>query len=153
MRGAVTGCVVLVCLVAMLHERAEGHFSFFSPKEMREMKDKLGRKDMEPRSEDGQFQDVTNQQLPEDDGGTHGKTVEISVRLTAKQLEHVAPVLEDIIHEMVEQAEKKDFDLFYTKLLHWHHTNPQFHDERFQMPKTSIRTWVKAFLFETERKV
>ncbi|XP_035653383.1 motilin-like [Oncorhynchus keta] len=110
MRGAVTGCVVLVCLVAMLHERAEGHFSFFSPKEMRELKalqDKLGRKDMEPRSEDGQFQDVTIQQLPEDDGGTPGKTVEISVRLTAKQLEHVAPVLEDIIHEMVEQAEKK----------------------------------------------
>ncbi|KAK6321015.1 hypothetical protein J4Q44_G00079910 [Coregonus suidteri] len=110
MHGAVTGCVVLVCLVAMLGERAEGHFSFFSPKEMREMKalqDKLGRKEMKPRSGDGQFQDVTIQQLPEDDGGTPEKTVEISVRLTAKQLEHVAPVLEEIIHEMVEQAEKK----------------------------------------------
>lgn len=34
MRGAVAGCVVLACLVALLAERTEGHITFFSPKEM-----------------------------------------------------------------------------------------------------------------------
>lgn len=38
MRGAVAGCVVLVCLVALLAERTEGHITFFSPKEMMLMK-------------------------------------------------------------------------------------------------------------------
>lgn len=36
---------------------------------------------MEPRSEDGQFQDVTIQQLPEDDGGTHVCTISCSLCL------------------------------------------------------------------------
>lgn len=34
------------------------------------------------------------------------KTVEISVRLSPKQLDHVAPVLEEIIHEAVEERQK-----------------------------------------------
>lgn len=34
------------------------------------------------------------------------KTVEISVRLSPKQLDHVAPVLEEIIHEIVEERQK-----------------------------------------------
>lgn len=38
MRGAVVGCVVLVCLVALLAKRTEGHITFFSPKEMMLMK-------------------------------------------------------------------------------------------------------------------
>lgn len=38
MRGAVTGCVVLACLAALLAERTEGHITFFSPKEMMLMK-------------------------------------------------------------------------------------------------------------------
>lgn len=38
MRGAVTGCLVLVCLLALLAERAEGHITFFSPKEMMVLK-------------------------------------------------------------------------------------------------------------------
>lgn len=37
-RGAVTGCLALVCLVALLAERAEGHITFFSPKEMMVLK-------------------------------------------------------------------------------------------------------------------
>ncbi|XP_074527767.1 motilin-like [Halichoeres trimaculatus] len=45
MRGAVAGCVVLVCLVALLAERTEGHITFFSPKEMMEMKEREGRKE------------------------------------------------------------------------------------------------------------
>lgn len=37
-RGAVKGCLALVCLVALLAERAEGHITFFSPKEMMVLK-------------------------------------------------------------------------------------------------------------------
>lgn len=38
MRGAVAGCVVLACLAALLVERTEGHITFFSPKEILQMK-------------------------------------------------------------------------------------------------------------------
>ncbi|MEQ2238801.1 hypothetical protein ILYODFUR_037053, partial [Ilyodon furcidens] len=38
MRGAVAGCVVLMCLLALVAERTEGHITFFSPKEMMKMK-------------------------------------------------------------------------------------------------------------------
>nr|XP_046240372.1 motilin-like [Scatophagus argus] len=101
MRGAVAGCVLLACLVALLAESSEGHITFFSPKELRLLKqEQEGRKDMEPRSDDGQFEEVTVQQLPQD------KTVEISIRLTPKQLDHVTPVLEEIIHEIVEERQK-----------------------------------------------
>ncbi|XP_068171764.1 motilin-like isoform X2 [Antennarius striatus] len=104
MRGAVTGCVVLACLVALLAERTDGHITFFSPKEMMLMKEREGRKDMEPRSEDGQFEEVTvQQQLPQVE---HDKTVEIAVRLTPNQLDHVAPVIEEIIHEIVEERQR-----------------------------------------------
>ena len=92
---------------------------------------------METRSEDGQFEEVITQQLPQvqHDGNpvsTHmhhlyslchpnvhlqnishwcfrcvqDKTMEIAVRLSPKQLEHVAPVLEEIIHEIVEERQK-----------------------------------------------
>lgn len=120
-RGAVTGCLALVCLAALLAERTEGHITFFSPKEMMVLKvssskvqifflshphraetydlfwgvviqnpvggsssrsvfqtwlpfvfvffshqqEQEGRKFMEPRSEDDQFEEVTVQQLPE----------------------------------------------------------------------------------------
>lgn len=37
-RAAVTGCLALVCLVALLAERTEGHITFFSPKEMMVLK-------------------------------------------------------------------------------------------------------------------
>ncbi|KAL7407881.1 hypothetical protein ABVT39_015060 [Epinephelus coioides] len=107
MRGAVAGCLVLACLVALLAERTDGHITFFSPKELMLMKEREGRKDMEPRSEDGQFEEVTVQQLPlVEGGGNHDKTVEIAVRLSPQQLDHVAPVLEEIIHEIVEERQK-----------------------------------------------
>lgn len=38
MRGPVTGCLLLVYVVALLAEQAEGHIAFFSPKEMRELR-------------------------------------------------------------------------------------------------------------------
>ncbi|XP_042357836.1 motilin-like isoform X1 [Plectropomus leopardus] len=126
MRGAVAGCLVLACLVALLAERTEGHITFFSPKEMIEMRKhgsatwrsprmrtysylqgREGRKDMEPRSEDGQFEEVTDQQPPQVElGGNPDKTVEIAVHLSRKQLDDVAPMLKDIIHEAVEDHQK-----------------------------------------------
>ncbi|XP_053171862.1 motilin-like [Scomber japonicus] len=104
MRRAVAGCVVLACLVALLAERTEGHITFLSPKEMMLLKqEQEDRKVMEPRSEDGQLKEVTVQQFPQlERGGNPDKTVEIAVRLSPKQLDHVAPVLEEIIHEIVE---------------------------------------------------
>lgn len=38
MRGAVTGCLVLVYIVALQADQADGHITFFSPKEMRELR-------------------------------------------------------------------------------------------------------------------
>lgn len=35
------------------------------------------------------------------------KTVEIAVRLSPKQLDHVAPVLEELIHEIEEDGQKR----------------------------------------------
>uniref|UniRef100_UPI0037E7886C motilin-like n=1 Tax=Semicossyphus pulcher TaxID=241346 RepID=UPI0037E7886C len=65
MRRAVAGCVVLACLVVLLAERTEGHITFFSPKEMMLLKqEREGRKDVEARSEDEPFEEVTVQQLP-----------------------------------------------------------------------------------------
>ncbi|CAN9512430.1 unnamed protein product [Ophioblennius macclurei] len=108
MRGAVAGCVVLMCLVALLQvQRTEGHITFFSPKEMMLMKEREGRKDMEPRSEDGQFEEVAVQHHPQAErAGNPDKAVEIALRLTPKQLDHVAPQLEDIIHEIVEERQR-----------------------------------------------
>lgn len=106
MRGAVAGCLVLACLLALLAERTDGHITFFSPKEMMLMKEREGRKDMEPRSEDGQFEEVTVQLPQVEHVGNPDKTVEIAVRLSPQQLDHVAPLLEDIIHEIVEDHQQ-----------------------------------------------
>ncbi|TDH14413.1 hypothetical protein EPR50_G00042610 [Perca flavescens] len=106
MRGAVAGCLVLACLVALLAERTEGHITFFSPKEMMLMKEREGRKDMEPRA-NGQFEEDTVQQLPRVERGENpDETVEIGVRLSPKQLDDVAQVLKEIIHEIVEEHQK-----------------------------------------------
>ncbi|XP_053299592.1 motilin-like isoform X1 [Pleuronectes platessa] len=111
MRGAVAGCLVLVCLVALLAERAEGHITFFSLKEMKQMRDREGTKDLGPRSEDSQLEPVTVPELPqvEQDGNpvsSQDKTVEFTVRLSPKQLDHVAPVLEEYIEEILEEKAK-----------------------------------------------
>ncbi|XP_041836236.1 motilin-like [Melanotaenia boesemani] len=107
MRGAVAGCVVLTCLLALLAERTDGHITFFSPKEMMLMKEREGKKDIEPRSEDGQFEEVAIQQVPQmEHNGNPDKTLEIAVRLSPKQRNHVAPMLEEFIHEIVEDNQK-----------------------------------------------
>ncbi|KAJ8395555.1 hypothetical protein AAFF_G00030360 [Aldrovandia affinis] len=110
MRTTVIGCLVVAFLVAMLVEQAEGHFTFFSPKEMREMMERgrAGKKsvDLEPRSEEGQFEEVTMPERSEEMGVSQGKSVEIGLRLTAKQLDHVAPALGEILHEMLTETEK-----------------------------------------------
>ncbi|CAL8381004.1 unnamed protein product [Boreogadus saida] len=107
MRRAVSGCVLVVCLVAMMVESTEGHITFFSPREMMLMKERDGKKVMEPRSEDGQFQEASLPELSEtESGGKPDRTIEIAVRLSAQQLYHVTPVLEEIIREIAEEREK-----------------------------------------------
>ncbi|XP_056266902.1 motilin-like [Pseudoliparis swirei] len=101
---ALGACLAVACTLLLLAELSEGHITFFSPKEMMLMKE---RKDMEPRSEDGQFEEVTGQQLPRlERGGNPDQTVEIAVRLSPKQLDHVTPVLEEILHEIEQELEK-----------------------------------------------
>ncbi|XP_034726607.1 uncharacterized protein mlnl [Etheostoma cragini] len=102
MRGAVAGCLVLACLVALLVEKTEGHITFFSPKEMMLFKEREGRKDMEPKS-NGQYEEETGQQLPRvERGESPDETLEIGVRLSPKQLD----VLKENIHEIVEEHQK-----------------------------------------------
>ncbi|XP_062313971.1 motilin-like [Osmerus eperlanus] len=103
MSRMVIGCLVLAFFLVMMAQRAEGHITFFSPQEMRALKEREGRKLMEPRSEDGQIE--TNQHLPKEDGaGNPEKTVEISMQLSAKQLDQVAPVLE-VLQELMEEPD------------------------------------------------
>ncbi|KAJ8338734.1 hypothetical protein SKAU_G00355200 [Synaphobranchus kaupii] len=110
MRCTLIGALVAAFLVAVLVERAESHFTFFSPKEMREMMERgrAGKKsvDLEPRSEEGQFEEVAIPERSEEVGGAQGKAVEIGVRLSAKQLEQVAPAFGEILHEMLTETEK-----------------------------------------------
>ncbi|XP_040926851.1 motilin-like isoform X4 [Betta splendens] len=98
MHSSVAGCVVVVWLLAA---RSEGHITFFSPKEMMLMKEREGRKEIEPQVEDAQSEDVSVQQLPPvDDGGNPDKTMD------EVQLDLVTSVLKDIIHDMADQHQK-----------------------------------------------
>ncbi|XP_040926850.1 motilin-like isoform X3 [Betta splendens] len=100
MHSSVAGCVVVVWLLAA---RSEGHITFFSPKEMMLMKEREGRKEIEPQVEDAQSEDVSVQQLPPvDDGGNpvSDKTMD------EVQLDLVTSVLKDIIHDMADQHQK-----------------------------------------------
>lgn len=110
MRGAVAGCVVLVCLMALLVEKTGGHITFFSPKELMLMKvkqEREGKKDMQPRSQDAQFEEITVQQVPQMEHGENPKqTIEIAVRLSPEQLDRVTPVLEEIIYEITQEHQE-----------------------------------------------
>lgn len=147
------------------------------------LQEREGRKDMEPRSEDGQFEEVTVQQLPEVEHGnpvsththtqthtqkhTHtsdpqycfhhsnveyrpltllllfvqDKTVEIAIRLSPEQLAQVAPVLEEIIHDIVEERQKgkvfKKMDSI----------------ESIKKKKTYSTTWPCIFFYYTHLQV
>ncbi|KTF86439.1 hypothetical protein cypCar_00011395 [Cyprinus carpio] len=68
---------MLVCVVALLAEQAEGHIAFFSPKEMRELREKEGRKDADPRAEEVLIDEMSPQSA--------GQPVEIGLKLTAKK--------------------------------------------------------------------
>ncbi|XP_035245896.1 uncharacterized protein mlnl isoform X2 [Anguilla anguilla] len=74
MRCTLIGALAAAFLVAALVERAESHFTFFSPKEMREMMERgrAGKKsvDLEPRSEEGQFEEVAIPERSEEVGGS-----------------------------------------------------------------------------------
>ncbi|CAL9704261.1 unnamed protein product [Knipowitschia caucasica] len=87
----------LMCslLMFLLVDSSEGHITFFSPKEMMLMKEREGKKDMEPRSEDEQFQDVSLQP-PEPEAA---EEVQIVVRVAPLQLDHSVPVLEEFVHK------------------------------------------------------
>lgn len=100
MRGAVLGCLLLVCAVLLLTEQAEGHVTFFSPKEMREMVEKAKQKGA--RSEDGTPEETSVQPLPQvEEPQVPATEVEISIKLTAEQLEHVT---KEVIKDALENG-------------------------------------------------
>ncbi|XP_050948821.1 motilin-like [Labeo rohita] len=100
MRGPVTGCLLLVYVVALLAEQAEGHIAFFSPKEMRELREKEGRKDADSMR-DGV---LTDEMSPEEDGG-ESAPVEIGLKLTAKK-GHIGSAFGKMLQSIVEEVEK-----------------------------------------------
>ncbi|KAK2862411.1 hypothetical protein Q5P01_001944 [Channa striata] len=117
MRVLMAGCVMVVCLVVLLTDRTEGHITFFSPKEMMLMKERDGRKEMEPRLVDAQFEEVNVQQLPRvERGGNPGETVKIGMCLSPKQLDHGAPALDEILHEIVEKRQKGPAEVIFVKI-------------------------------------
>ncbi|XP_062409575.1 motilin-like [Sardina pilchardus] len=83
MRGAVLGCLLLVCAVVLLVEQAEGHITFFSLKEMENMRKKVRSTEETPEDRSVQPLPLEEEPLAQDSG------VEISIKLTADQLEHV----------------------------------------------------------------
>uniref|UniRef100_A0A1A8PY10 Si:ch211-260m19.8 n=1 Tax=Nothobranchius rachovii TaxID=451742 RepID=A0A1A8PY10_9TELE len=96
MRGMVAGCMVLMFMLVFLAERTEGHITFFSPKEIQLMKEREGKKDTGPRSDDGPFEDVTVRQAPRMERDPNPEnSLHLDVRLSPKQLVRVAPVLEE----------------------------------------------------------
>ncbi|XP_033822891.1 motilin-like [Periophthalmus magnuspinnatus] len=105
-RKSLVTCLLLSLLLSLHLDTSEGHITFFSPREMMLMKEREGKKDMEPRSEDGQFQEVNLQQPEIEHGATPEKAVEVTVRLSPRQLDHMGPVLEEFIHEIVEERQK-----------------------------------------------
>ncbi|XP_056301958.1 motilin-like [Danio aesculapii] len=102
MRGSVTGCLLLICVVTLLAEQAEGHIAFFSPKEMRELREKEGRKDADSRAE-GLLVDETS---PEEDGGDL-TPIEIGLKLTAKK-SHIGSAFGKMLQNIVEEPDNEN---------------------------------------------
>ncbi|XP_072293836.1 motilin-like [Eucyclogobius newberryi] len=91
--------VLLSLILSLFIDSSEGHITFFSPREMMLMKEREGKKDMEPRSEDEPTLEVTQEQ------GTEPQ-VELTVHLAPRQLHHSAPLLEQFMQDMVEEQLK-----------------------------------------------
>ncbi|XP_067279529.1 motilin-like [Pseudorasbora parva] len=101
MRGVVIGCLVLVYVVALQADQAEGHISFFSPKEMRELREKEGRKDTDPRAEEVWIDEMSPE---EREGESAGQPVEIGLKLTAKK-GHIGSAFGKMLQSIVEEPE------------------------------------------------
>ncbi|XP_056114374.1 motilin-like [Rhinichthys klamathensis goyatoka] len=96
MRGAVTGCLVLLYIVALQADQADGHITFFSPKEMRELREKEGRKDADPQAEEVL--------IDETGGEPVGQPIEIGVKLTAKK-GHIGSAFGKMLQNIVGEPE------------------------------------------------
>ncbi|KAA0719858.1 hypothetical protein E1301_Tti011715 [Triplophysa tibetana] len=99
MQRSVTGCLVLVCIVALLAEQAEGHITFFSPKEMRQLREKEGKKDAELRAESSLINGLSE---VEDGGETVGQHIEIGLKLTAKK-SHIGFAIGKMLQNILEE--------------------------------------------------
>ncbi|XP_039543959.1 motilin-like isoform X1 [Pimephales promelas] len=96
MRVAVTGCLVLLYIVALQGDQADGHITFFSPKEMRELREKEGRKDADPQA--------VEVLIDETGGEPVGQPIEIGVKLTAKK-GHIGSAFGKMLQNIVGEPE------------------------------------------------
>ncbi|CAM4666228.1 hypothetical protein PO909_007844 [Leuciscus waleckii] len=96
MRGVFTGCLVLVYIVALQADQAYGHITFFSPKEMRELREKEGRKDADPQAEEVL--------IDETGGEPVGQPIEIGLKLTAKKGQ-IGSAFGKMLQSIVEEPE------------------------------------------------
>ncbi|KAL2099581.1 hypothetical protein ACEWY4_003975 [Coilia grayii] len=100
MRGVVLVCL-LVCAVLLLAKQGEGHVTFFSPKQMKEMEALAKQKELGARSEDGTPEETSDQPVPQEEPLAQGTEVELSIKLSAEQLEHVT---QEIIKDALENG-------------------------------------------------
>ncbi|XP_063067015.1 motilin-like [Engraulis encrasicolus] len=96
MRGVILVCL-MVCAVLLLAKQGEGHVTFFSPKQMKTMEMEAKQKELGARSEDGTPEDTSVQPVPQEEmvpepqpePAAQGTEVEIAIKLSAEQLEHI----------------------------------------------------------------
>ncbi|XP_069046550.1 motilin-like [Lepisosteus oculatus] len=111
LHSKVIGCLLGVCVLAMLAKQTEGFLSFISPSDMRRMmeqeKVKAGKKsvDLEPRSEEREFGKLASTEWNVKDDAVQ-EPLEIGVRLTHQRLNKLAPALGEILQEMLEEGQQ-----------------------------------------------
>ncbi|XP_066559112.1 motilin-like [Amia ocellicauda] len=111
-RGKVISCLLVVSVVAMLAEQTEGFISFISPGDMRRMmeqeKGRAGKKslEVEQRSEERESGELASPDWYRQKDTAKGAPLEIGVRLSPQQLDRLAPVLGEILHEMLAEGNK-----------------------------------------------
>lgn len=95
-----TVCLGLLCIIALLAEQAEGHITFFSLKEMRELREKESKKDADLRAESSLIDEVS----PEDAGvETVGQNVETGLKLNA-QKSQIGSAFSKMLQIILEEA-------------------------------------------------
>ncbi|XP_043932420.1 promotilin isoform X2 [Protopterus annectens] len=108
----VIGCLIVVCVMAMLAEKTEGFISFFTPSDVRKMMEKERVKglkkstNLQQRSEGSTLLDMTEPQGVEKETiikSQMSAPLEIGVRINADQLQRYKDVLGEVLQEILSE--------------------------------------------------